>query len=74
MDFVEANDLLLAYEVFEARGFVSNDGTLTRLSGAPHSLFAEAYIDPDTRQIAGMYSVAHDGQTLVGDLKGVVSD
>ena len=61
-------------EVFEARGFVSSDGTLTMLSLPPHSMFAEAYIDPDSRKIEGVYSVAHDGQTLVGDLRGGVSD
>lgn len=61
-------------ETFEARGFVSSDGTLTLLSLPPYSVFAEAYIDPDSRQIEGMYSVVHDGQTLVGDLKGSVSD
>ena len=59
---------------FEARGFVSEDGTLSLLSTIPDYLFAEAYIDPDTRHIEGIYSASRGGEALVGDLRGEESD
>ena len=61
-------------ERFEIQGFVSEDGTLSLLSLAPDFLFAEAYINPDTKHIAGMYFVSLGDDIFVGDLRGSISD
>ncbi len=59
---------------FEANGFVSEDGTLALLGTAPSDVLAEGFIDPDTKNIKGIYAVGRGIQALVGDIHGREAD
>ena len=59
---------------FDANGFVSEDGTLALLGTEPADVLAEAFIDPDTKQIKGIYSFGRGEDTLMGDILGKEAD
>ena len=61
-------------ERFLATGFVSEDGTLALIGSEPSEFLAEAYIDPDTREVKGIYSIGQQEITLMGDLNGREAD
>ena len=59
---------------FSASGFVSEDGTLALLGVQPAEVIAEAYIDPDTKKIEGIYAMGRGANAMIGDITGQGAD